>query len=67
MKKIYYLFLFALLPLTASADDSGTCGDNVTWSWVTSTKNLTISGTGWMKDYGYFPDDDIYYLLKFRK
>lgn len=50
MKKIY-LFLIALLPLTASADDSGTCGENVTWAWVESTKTLTISGTGAMSDY----------------
>lgn len=59
MKKIYFLFLLALLPLTASADESGTCGTNVTWSWVESTKTLTISGTGSMERYGYFPWDDV--------
>ena len=59
MKKIY-LFLLALLPLTASADDKGTCGSNVTWSWVESTKTLTISGTGSMETYGYFPWDDVW-------
>jgi hypothetical protein len=57
MKKIY-LFLLALLPLTASADDSGTTGQ-VKWTWVESTKTLTISGTGYMGEYGYFPEDDV--------
>ena len=60
MKKIFYLFLLALLPLTASADESGTCGTNVIWSWVESTKTLTISGTGSMERYGYFPWDDVW-------
>lgn len=32
----------------ASADDNGTCGENLTWSYVASTKTLTISGTGEM-------------------
>ena len=62
MKKQFLLMMMVLLPMVVSADDSGTCGDNATWSWVASTKTLTISGTGWMKDYGYLPDDDVYYL-----
>ena len=55
----------ALLPMVASADDSGNCGelgDNVTWSYVESTHTLTISGSGEMGDYGYCPDDDINYF-----
>lgn len=36
--------------------ESGTCGDNLTWSYSKSTKTLTISGTGnmWDYDYDYF-------------
>ena len=32
---------------------TGTCGDNLTWSYDTDTKALTIEGTGDMYDYGY--------------
>ena len=55
--------MMALLPMVASADDSGTCGTNVTWSWVESTKTLTISGTGAMDDYDshLYSDDVAYY------
>ena len=41
--------LFA--PVAHAADPSGTCGDNLTWNYDTSTKTLTISGTGAMNDY----------------
>lgn len=40
-----------LLPMLASADDSGSCGDNLTWTYVESTKTLTISGSGMMYNY----------------
>ncbi len=46
--------LFGALPLTAvhAADPtSGTCGTNLTWSYNTSTKTLTISGTGEINNY----------------
>ena len=33
------------------ADISGTCGDNLTWTYVASTKTLNISGSGEMEDY----------------
>ena len=36
---------------SAEDDTSGTCGDNLTWSFDTSTNTLTISGTGAMSDY----------------
>ncbi len=36
---------------------SGTCGENLTWSFDESTGTLTISGTGYMDDYYYYPDD----------
>lgn len=37
--------------MAASADHSGTCGDNLTWSYVEATHILTISGSGKMKSY----------------
>lgn len=50
---------FLGLPTKAWADSSGTCGktssDNVTWSYVESTKTLTVSGTGAMADYDRCP------------
>ena len=55
--KILSLFLsvimiLSLVPLTVSAaETSGTCGDNVTWSYNEETKTLTVSGTGDMKNY----------------
>lgn len=43
-----------MLPLAASADDSGTCGSDVTWTYTESTHKLIISGTGKMTNYGNF-------------
>ena len=51
MNKKILLFLLMLMPLVASADDSGTCGNNLIWSYVDATKTLTISGTGPMENY----------------
>ena len=39
--------------MMASADDSGTCGDNLTWTYAEATQKLTISGTGEMYHYSY--------------
>ncbi|MGN0234692.1 MAG: leucine-rich repeat protein, partial [Paludibacteraceae bacterium] len=36
---------------------TGTCGDNLTWSYDPYTKALTIEGTGEMYDYGYWSDN----------
>ena len=51
MNKKILLFLLMLMPIMASADESGTCGNNLIWSYVDATKTLTISGTGSMSDY----------------
>ncbi len=40
-----------MVPITAYAAVTGTCGDNLTWSYNTDTCVLTISGTGEMYDY----------------
>lgn len=53
MKKIFITIITMLLPLLASADDNGTCGDNLIWSYVEETKTLTISGTEAMSNYDY--------------
>ena len=47
------VMVMALVP-TVFAEDiptSGTCGENVTWNFDSSTGTLTISGTGPMEDY----------------
>ncbi|MCR5042614.1 MAG: leucine-rich repeat domain-containing protein [Bacteroidaceae bacterium] len=46
--------LVMLCSLGAWADDSGSCGTNVTYSYVESTHTLTISGSGAMEDYQYY-------------
>lgn len=51
MNKIFTLAFLALMPLLAMADDQGTCGENVTWTYTESTKTLSIQGTGAMDDY----------------
>ena len=53
MKQTILIFIIALFPILASADGSGTCGNNLTWSYVNATKTLTISGTGEMGSFYY--------------
>ena len=53
MKKQLFILLLALLPMMASADDSGSCGNNVTYIYVESAHTLTISGNGAMMDYNF--------------
>jgi hypothetical protein len=56
MKQSFLLLtLLCLLPNVAMADDSGECGDNLTWTYVESTKTLTIFGTGGMWNYSESP------------
>lgn len=62
MKKIISIFLtiflmvnlmpMGLFSITASAEiSSGTCGENTYWEYDSSTRTLTISGNGSIKDY----------------
>lgn len=47
-----------LLDETNDIVDSGTCGDNVTWSF-SSDGTLTLSGTGETSNYGWRPDTNL--------
>ena len=51
--KQYCLLLIALimLPISVYADKTGSCGANLTYTYVESTKTLTISGTGEMDNW----------------
>jgi len=42
--------VFAVFAM-AVADDSGTCGDELTWTFTQNSKTLVISGTGEMTNY----------------
>ena len=53
MKKLFITIIAMILPLMASADRSGSCGKNLTWTYVNTTKTLTISGTGDMDEYDF--------------
>ena len=47
MKKQFLLVTLTLLSIcTSAADQSGKCGDNLTWTYFESTQTLAISGTG---------------------
>lgn len=49
---IILCMLLAVAPMAAfAAATSGTCGDNLTWEYTSSTQTLTISGTGDMRSY----------------
>lgn len=49
------LLALSSVPTSAEIVDSGTCGDNLTWT-LDDSGTLTISGTGDMEDYTYdFP------------
>ena len=50
MKQIYILLIALLMGLSANAEESGTCGPNLTWH-LTDNGVLTISGKGEMYDY----------------
>ena len=51
------IMVISIIPMSgviaSAAADSGTCGENLTWTFGESTGTLTISGTGAMYDYEY--------------
>lgn len=51
MKKSILALIFCLTAICSWADDSGTCGENLTWTYVEATQTLTISGTGEMTNF----------------
>ena len=53
MKKIFTLMFAAIAAVTMNAKtaESGYCGDNLTWSFNSSTGTLKIAGTGAMTNY----------------
>ena len=59
MKKQLLLLVLILLPLVASADESGKCGDNLIWTYTEATKVLTISGSGEMYYYEWYNDKSL--------
>ena len=59
------MMVLSTIPITASAapdENSGICGDSLTWFYDENTSTLTISGEGAMYDYPY--DDSEWYDLK---
>ena len=50
---ILLILLISMISTKALADASGSCGDNVTWTYVEATQTLTISGSGAMYNYDY--------------
>ena len=49
-----------ILTVTARADDGGSCGDSVSWSFTEADGTLAITGTGAMADYADAADTPWY-------
>ena len=62
MKKLLIALFIALTVLSVSvfAEESGTCGDNLTWT-LDDAGTLTINGTGDMEDYEFCSRDIPWY------
>lgn len=50
--QLLFLIFVLTMPMLAMADESGSCGNNLTWTYMEATQTLTIQGTGEMNDYG---------------
>ena len=62
MKKQVLFTILMLLSMVAMADDSGTFGENLTWTYTESNHTLIISGTGAMRNYdNYSYERDLIY------
>lgn len=58
MKKYFLLLILAaLLSTVAHADESGICGDNLTWTYYESSHSLVIAGSGDM--YLFISEKDV--------
>ena len=55
-------FVASMIPVTARAAESGTCGDNLTWT-LSDDGLLTISGNGPMDNFDYDEIDYYYFAL----
>lgn len=53
------MLTFGVFAIGASAE-SGSCGDNLTWTFDTETGELFINGTGDMTDWNYYDDTPWY-------
>ena len=51
MKKLILIQLLILISAFAIADESGICGENLTWTFVETTGKLTITGSGKMSEH----------------
>ncbi|MDR0799095.1 MAG: leucine-rich repeat protein [Dysgonamonadaceae bacterium] len=51
MKKNLFLIALLVLSVTSSFSQSGKCGNELTWTYNSSTKTLTITGVGAMSNY----------------
>ena len=56
MKKLFTLLIAVFAAIGLLAQTSGTCGDNLNWSYNETTKTLTITGSGAMTDYAAAAD-----------
>ena len=52
----FILFMLSFMPVITNAAESGTCGDNLTWT-LDDNGTLTISGQGEMYDYYFYHEN----------
>ncbi|MBR2299398.1 MAG: leucine-rich repeat protein [Alphaproteobacteria bacterium] len=52
MKKLIFVLVLSSFAVAAQESESLTCGDDCHWNYDETTKTLTITGSGAMKDFG---------------